>query len=353
VKLKPKILTRFLIRRFLAGVGMVMLIVCGIIFAITFVERLPSNPTAGAALLDAWIRLMEYTPMFLPLAVFMGTLLMSYNMTKSSEMVMVSAAGQSPYQASYPFLGAAAAIGILATALLNPYSVGLSNKYLSDNNFSLVGGAIWLRDNTDEGWTTLSAKTMRPSDDMLEFRDATIYRQGQDFKLTQRIEAKKVVLSDAGLNAKSAKIWNKEGKDKTGEWHAKTALNPKIVLDRYLKPSQISFWRLPGFIIKLNDMGISPRGHLVQLWTLVLLPLTMMAMAALGVAFSQTHERRNFNFGFKFGIGILTCFALYFVSNVMGALGATGALPALIAVLAPPVIIIAAAGAAIATFDVI
>ena len=89
MKSRPKILKRFLLRRFFSGVGLVMLVVCGIIMAITFVERLPSNPTALAALADTWRRLLEYVPMFLPLAVFMGTLLASYNLTKSSEKIII------------------------------------------------------------------------------------------------------------------------------------------------------------------------------------------------------------------------------------------------------------------------
>ena len=97
------ILTRFLLRRFFSGVGLVMLVVCGIILAVTFVERLPSNPDAMAALYESWIRLLEYVPMFLPLAVFMGTLLTSYNLTKSSESIIVSSAGLSPYQSARPF----------------------------------------------------------------------------------------------------------------------------------------------------------------------------------------------------------------------------------------------------------
>ena len=58
-----KILSRFLFRRFFAGVGLVLLIVCGIIYAVTFVERLPSNPDIFATLNDAWIRLVEYVPL--------------------------------------------------------------------------------------------------------------------------------------------------------------------------------------------------------------------------------------------------------------------------------------------------
>ena len=53
------ILNRFLLGRFFSGVGLVMLVVCGIILAVTFVERLPSNPTALAALYESWIRLLR------------------------------------------------------------------------------------------------------------------------------------------------------------------------------------------------------------------------------------------------------------------------------------------------------
>ena len=79
----------------------------------------------------------------------------------------------------------------------------------------------------------------------------------------------------------------------------------------------------------------------------------MIAMATLGVAFSQTRQRRNYSFGVKFGLGILTCFAVYFLINMFNALGATGVLPPLLAIVAPPLIIIAAAGTFIASFDTI
>ena len=103
----------------------------------------------------------------------------------------------------------------------------------------------------------------------------------------------------------------------------------------------------------MQAVGVSVRGHMVQFWTLLFLPLTMIAMATLGVAFSQTHQRRNYSFGLKFGIGIITCFAVYFLTNMFNALGSTGALPPLLAIVAPPLIIIAGAGTFIASFDTI
>ncbi len=350
---KFNILNRFLMRRFFSGVGLVMLVVCGIILAVTFVERLPANPTAVETLADAWLRLLEYVPLFLPLAVFMGTLLASYNLTKSSENIIVSSAGLSPYQAARPLLLGAAIIGVFATTVINPYSVSLSTKNLSAAQLKLVDDTIWLREESPAGFITMQAKDMRATSDSLIFENVVLYVQDAGFKITQRVQADAVTLSNDGLAAPDARVWDRTARMKVQTWRSPSLLNPQNVLDRYMQPDQISFWQLPRFIEKMNDIGVPVRGHLIQFWTLLFLPLTMIAMAALGVAFSQTKQRRNYSFSVKFGMGIITCFALYFLLNMFSALGATGALPPLLAVVAPPLIIIAAAGTFIAGFDTI
>lgn len=340
-------------RRFFSGVGLVLLVVCGIVMAVTFVERLPSNPTALAALGDAWRRLLEYVPLFLPIAVFLGTLLASYNLTKSSESIIVASAGLSPYQVSRPFLIGATLIGIVATTIINPYSVELNSGDITSDHLVLIDDEIWLREASDNGYITMNAKNMHKSGNILLFDNATLYIQTPDFKLTQRVQADTITLSDEGLGASRATIWNSRGIPSESDWHIQTLLNPQTVLDRYLQPDQISFWQLPKFIQKMEQIGVPVRAHLVQFWTLLFLPLTMIAMVTLGVAFSQTRQRRNYSFGIKFGMGVLTCFAVYFLVNMFSALGATGTLPPLLAIIAPPLIIIAGAGVFITSFDTI
>ena len=347
------ILNRFLLRRFFSGVGLVLLVVCGIIFAVTFVERLPSNPTAISAMYESWIRLLEYIPMFLPLAVFMGTLLASYNLTKSSESIIVSSAGMSPFQSARPFLVGAFLIGVFATTVINPYSVDISAHTITTDHLQLVDNSIWLRESSDMGYITMSAKNISKQGENLVFTNTTVYTQTPDFKLYERIEAPQVTLSAEGISANNAKIWDKNGAMRTGNWIAKTLLTPQTVLDRYLQPDQISFWNLPKFIKKMETIGAPIRGHMVQFWTLLFLPLTMISMAMLGVAFSQTKQRRNYSFGIKFSLGIVTCFGVYFLINMFNALGATGALPAILSIIAPPLIIIAGAGIFITSFDTI
>ncbi len=352
--LKPTVLTRFLIRRFFSSFLLVMLTVCGIIFAVTFVERLSSNPTAYATLIDAWVRLLEYIPLFLPLAVFMGTLLAFYNLTKSSELVIISGGGLSPYQIAFPFLIGAFIVGTIASVLVNPYSVNLATRNLTNHQLELIDNAIWLRETSENGFLTIRSNGLHITNDKnIVFDKTTIFIQDTDFKLIERVISDDAVLSDSGLDIARATIINADGTTNSGEKHLETKLTPQTVLDRYLRPDQISFWKLPKFIHKMESIGVLVRGHLVQFWTLLFLPLTMMAMVMLGIAFSQTKQRRNYSFGVKFSLGILTCFALYFIVNLFKALGTTGALPPMIAIVAPQILIIVGACMFITSFDTI
>ncbi len=350
---KTNVLTRFLMRRFFGSFFIVMLTVCGIIFAVTFVERLSSNPDALSTLFDAWKRLLEYIPMFLPLTVFMGTLLVSYSLTKSSELIIISGAGLSPYQIVRPFLIGATLIGIFASTVLNPYAVNLATSNLTGHQLKLIDDAIWLRETSDNGFLTLRATDMNVEKQDIIFYNVNVFLQNKEFKLQERISANNAKLSYSGLDINDATTLNSDGVTNKSSKHIDTKLNPRTVLDRYLKPDQISFWKLPVFIKKMNAIGVITRGHLVQFWTLLFLPLTMMAMVMLGMAFAQTKQRRNYSFGVKFSLGILTCFALYFIVNLFNALGTTGTLPPLIAIIAPQIIIIAASCVFITSFDTI
>lgn len=353
-RLKPTVLTRFLIKRFFASFLLVMFTVCGIIYIVTFVERLGANPNTAATLLDSWIRLLGYIPLFLPLAVFMGTLLAFYNLTKSSELVIISGTGLSHFQIAKPFLFGAFIIGTIAATIVNPYFVKISTNNLTKNHLELVDDSIWLRESSDKSFLTLRAESMHVEKNKnIIFDNVLVFLQNDKFKLTNRISAKNAVLSNDGLTIKDGTNINENADLTKKTEHIKTKITPQTVLERYLQPDQISFWKLPAFIRKMNHVGVIVRGHLVQFWTLLFLPLTMMAMVTLGIAFSQTKQRRNYSFGVKFSLGILTCFSLYFIVHLFNALGNTGTLPPLIAIIAPQIIIITGACTFITTYDTI
>lgn len=339
----------------MSSVSLVLLVVCGIVFSITFVEKLPQSTGVMNAAMTAFIALLEYVPLFLPLGVFMGTLLASYTLTKSSEGVILSSAGLSQYKLMKPFLLAAIVLGIISSAFINPYSVKLSLNNIQDSKLSLIDGAVWLRETTPNGITTLRATGIsKKVDGKLYFKNATLFTQTGDYKLGERIESQTIYLDGGNLRSDKANIYKSDGANVKGaKWETPTLLTPEIIMNRYLNPDQISVWKLPTFILEMQKIGINTHGHLVQFWILFLMPLVLISMVVLGIAFSQTHERRNFSFGIKFGTGIIACFALYFITKVFSALGASGELPALLAVASTPFIIIAAAGIFIVSFDTI
>jgi lipopolysaccharide export system permease protein len=355
MRIKPKILTMFLARRFLSGLGLVLLIISGIIFAITFVEKLPSQESALLAANVAFISLLEYIPIFLPLAVFMGTLLTSYNLTKSSESVIISGAGMSPWQKMRPFIITAALVGIFTTMVINPYAVSRSANNIDIESFSLSDNAIWLREVNDTSTFTMRARGVsKTKDGDLVFSKVSAFIQDANTKFIHRLEAKELTLTNNAFHIKSAKEYGIDGvPHDIKDWSRYAQTTPANFLEKHLKPDQVSFWRLPGMIRNMMKMGLPVRGHLMQFWTLLFLPLTLIAMATLGTAFSQTRERRNYSFGIKFSVGILVCFALYFVINVFGALGTSGALPTILASSLPPLIITTFAAVWIVSFEAI
>jgi lipopolysaccharide export system permease protein len=282
----------------------------------------------------------------------MGTLLANYNLTRHSESVIISGAGLSPFGGIKSFAIAAALIGAFAAAVVNPYAVRVGNGSIDADSLSLIDGAIWLRDAGADGVHILRAANMNRDGGNVVFKDVTVLRQDSDSNLTERIEAAKMTLSESGLSADSAKVFGASGwRAKKAKWSAKIGISPQAVLDRYLQPEQMSFWKLPQFIKEMQKTGANMRSHAVRFWTLLFLPLTLVAMVFLATAFSQTRERRGHKFGTKFGIGILTCFALYFIVNLFGTIGASGGLPAFLSVIAPPIIIIAASGSFIVSFE--
>lgn len=324
--------------KFIRSLCVVLFIVCAVILSISFVEELARADSGSIALANSIAKLLEWMPLFLPLVVFMAVLLMTYNLIRSSEMIIIQSAGLSPIRILRPVAVAAAGVGIIATALLNPMSVNL-NRYLQgmDKTWTnTIDDKIWLTENSENGRTILRAENMQLDNDAAIFTNATIWTQKNDKSSLRRFETKIVSLMDGAFQSDQAIIYGMDGAaHSSNNVKIESEITTKNLMERYLKPAEISFWELPEFIQNLAKMGMNNRPHIVQLWSLIFMPLMLMAMVALGFAFSQTKSRRFHSFGLKISAGVLTSFTLYFIINLFSNLGAAGILPAWIAVIMP------------------
>ncbi len=91
---------------------------------------------------------------------------------------------------------------------------------------------------------------------------------------------------------------------------------------------------LPGFIELLENAGFSATRHKLQLHRLLATPLLFAAIILLAVSFSLRPQRRG-RVGLVIFGGALTGFLLYFVSNLVFALGLSGNIPVVLAAWTP------------------
>jgi lipopolysaccharide export system permease protein len=96
----------------------------------------------------------------------------------------------------------------------------------------------------------------------------------------------------------------------------------------------MSFWTLPGFISLLEQSGFSAQRHRLQFNILLARPFLFCAMVLVAATFSLRMQRRGGATLMIVG-GVAAGFILYFVSNIVFALGLSAKLPVLLAAWTP------------------
>ena len=347
-----KILAKFLGKRFARNLLLVLGVVSGIIFSISFMQNIAAAPTFASALDLSFSHFLELFPMFLPLAAFMATLLTFYKLLLSSELVIIQSSGMSAYQIMRPMLLVGAAFGVFTFAVINPMSTRYNRAELNSSKIERIDGAVWLREKKGDGAVIIRATDMGHSaKGGLAFKNAALLRQNANHQIAERVNADEMIMEDGRLSAKNARLLDSKGVERRANFKMETSMDKDNIIRQYLKPNQISFWELPEFMRALKKMGIPAQMHLLQFLSLLFLPFVLVSMTVLGVMFSQTRERRNFSFTRQFGLGIITCFIVYFIIQISSAMGLSGAISPWLAVIFPPAIVLFFAATAISKSD--
>jgi lipopolysaccharide export system permease protein len=114
-----------------------------------------------------------------------------------------------------------------------------------------------------------------------------------------------------------------------------TRLEPTALLDRYVSPQSLSFYRLPGVIAEAEAAGLTPTRYELRWQSLLATPLLFAAMAALGAVFSLRLSRLGGGAVWAM-TGLGAGFLLFFVGQLSNAFATSQVIPPLIAVWAPP-----------------
>lgn len=347
-------LNLYIARRFLGSVGRVFLAFFAILLLIDMIEQLrrfadTDIGLTGAAHL-ALLSVPDTMYRILPLIIVMGAIANFLGLARSSELVVVRAAGRSGLRFLMTPLLVSVALGLFAVALLNPLVAATSKAYddmrseLSQGGRSVLSVAdtgLWLRQGSGDGQTVIQAA--RSNLDGTELFGATFLAFDQDGRPTRRVEAETARLVEGAWQLTGTKTWDltaanpeQSAVKDAGPVALASDLTPERIRDSFGTPSAIAFWNLPGYIADLERAGFSAQAYKLWYQMELALPMLMAAMVLVAAGFTMRHVRFG-GTGKMVLYALLAGFGFFFLRNFAQALGDTGQIPVLLAAWSPPV----------------
>ena len=343
----------YVMRRFAKVVTQVFLIFFGIMMLIEMVDQLRRFSTQGVGLTQAAELAALNVPAslyrILPLIVILASVAMFVGLARTSELVVVRAAGRSGLRFLMAPVAAALALGVLAVAVMNPVVAGLSKEYEtayarlargSESVLSISASGLWLRQGGAEGQTVIQAA--RTDLDGTRLYAVTFLTFAPDGVPLTRTEADEAVLEPGAWALTGAKVWDLTAANpevtarKAAALRLPSDLTRERIRDSFGKPSAIPIWDLPAYIARIEAAGFSARAHRVWFQMELALPLLLGAMVLLAAGFTMRHARFG-RTGQMVLLAILCGFALFFLRNFGQVLGENGQIPVALAAWSPPV----------------
>jgi len=341
-------LSAYIARQFLVWFCGVFAAMATITFLVNYVELLRrgasrTNVSLSTLFEMAALQLPLTTQEVMPFAVLFGTMLAFWRLTRNNELVVARAAGVSVWQFLTPALLVALLIGVVAVTVFNPIAASMEASYQQLNNrdlrqggdeMSISNNGLWLRQNDSEGGQVIihGEKTGAPK---LRLDRVSLFFFNGDSRFTSRVEAKSARLEKGyWLIDNGDRFRIGDPPQPLSELRLPTQLTTTKIEESLASPDTMSFWDLPGFITLLEQSGFAAQRHRLHFNVLLARPFLFCAMVLVAATFSLRMQRRG---GGTMMIisGVVAGFLLYFVSDIVFALGLSDKLPVLLAAWTP------------------
>ncbi|MFN8693262.1 MAG: LPS export ABC transporter permease LptG [Holosporales bacterium] len=286
----------------------------------------------------ALLKLPAMLEQVLPFVVLLAALITLHRLSRRQELTVLRAAGVSVWQFTAPLLLLALLIGTVRVFVLNPlaahslavYEEKEARLFKTGRDVFRVGkDGIWLRQRDGEGYAILRADKANTTG---QLEGILILRLSRDETLIERLDASTATLLPGMWRLEKLRL-SRPGQAPIdlGTAALNTDVTPAQLQDSFAPPRTIASWDLPGMIRTLQDAGFAAKRHLVHWHSLLLTPLLLAAMVYIAAAAAlQPPRRRVVMRLIVYGVG--AGFTLFFVTDLVTALGMSGRLPVLLAV---------------------
>ncbi|WP_119459581.1 LPS export ABC transporter permease LptG [Rhodospirillaceae bacterium SYSU D60014] len=332
-------LSLYIARHFLLWFVSVLLGIIGIIYlaeTIELLRRIADNEQLGLswALGMAALKTPFTAQEVLPFTVLASGLGAYWQLTRSNELVVARASGVSVWQFLMPALVVVLMIGAIRVMAVDPLAAAMMGRFEYIFERDERGGSslatasengLWLRQAGSQGQSIIHAARIAPENQALQ--QVTILSYTPDDRFVARIDAPKARLADGFWTLEQARITRPDAPTRREDrYRMATNMSFDQIADGFTSSRALSFWDLPRYIEVLEKTGLPTRPHRLQLHRLIATPLLLCAMVLLAATFALRPQRRG-GAALLIGAGTLSGFLLYFLSDIVFALGLTSSIP--------------------------
>jgi len=349
-----KTLSAYIARQYFAWFCGVFGAMVSVTFLLDYIELIRRGGTRhqaswGMLLEMAALKLPHTAQEVMPFAILFGTMLAFWRLTRSNELVVARAAGVSVWGFLTPAILVALLVGVVAVTLFNPIASAMQASFEKlDNRIlrqagdptSLSNAGLWLRqtDAADGQIVFHGDKLISPElllRPQLLLRNVSVYFLNRRSEFTSRIEARAARLDGGFWVIEEGQRFKLGGPPEPfAELRLPTSLTASKIEESLASPDTMSFWELPGFITLLEQSGFSAQRHRLHFNVLLARPFLFCAMVLVAATFSLRMQRRG-GAAMLIVSGVLAGFLLYFLSDIVFALGLSAKIPVLLAAWTP------------------
>lgn len=341
-------LFRYIARVFLLNLLGLWSILLGVVALFDYIElmrRAAKMQDVGFALVLQMelLRLPELMMTIAPFVVLFSSLFTFWQLARRQELVVLRSAGVSVWQFISPIITVSMLTGVAVFTLIDPVSALFYSRYdvldrtlLKRESASVVAlfdEGMWLRQKTSDGHAILHASEIempnwRLRDVMVLFFDENdVFSERLDAP-TAQLKAGNWLLKDAVLNVPGHAL------KKSGQAMIPTSLTTADIEESFSSPETMGFWSLRSYISTLESTGFDSTRLRVHFQQLLALPFLFASMVFLAACVAMRPARQGGGFTFV-AIGVVSGFAIFFLSNFLSALGASHQLPVFLAAWSP------------------
>lgn len=277
--------------------------------------------------------------------ILFGAMATFWQLTRSQELIVVRAIGNSAWQFTMPLIAVTLLISILKVAAFNPVAASTLARFDQLEAEILKGessildvstNGLWLRQKEKTGNSVIHAVRVEP--DSIRLQQVIVFSFTETGEFAGRIDAATAELHKGFWLVTEA--WETRVQSPPvyhDRLNLPTSLTLEKIQDSFAPPETMSIWDLPEFIRTLEASGFTALRHRLHLHRILATPILLCSMVLIAATFSLRTQRRGGTLSLIV-LGIVTGFMLYFFSDLVFALGLSGNIPLVLAAWAPALV---------------